>query len=203
MNLLHVGLAVLALSLPLSARGQAAIFSFVDKCGVLHLSNVDEDRSERSAPADAAVTCDAVPVKSSAKPPKEEGSGYHAVIAQAAARHGIAASLLHAVIAVESAFDPGAVSRRGAGGLMQLMPETARRYGVANVFDPADNVRAGAQYLAYLMELFDNDLSLALAAYNAGEGAVIRYGRRIPPFRETVSYVSRVNAAYKKYRSEM
>ena len=203
MNPLHVGLAALVLSLPLSARGQAAIFSFVDKCGVLHLSNVDEDRSERSAPADAAVTCDAVPLKSSAKPPKEDGSGYRAVIAQAAARHGIAESLLHAVIAVESAFDPGAVSRRGAGGLMQLMPETARRYGVVNVFDPAENVRAGAQYLAYLMELFDNNLLLALAAYNAGEGVVIRYGRRIPPYQETVSYVSRVIATYEKYRSEM
>ena len=86
---------------------------------------------------------------------------------------------------------------------MQLMPETARRYGVVNVFDPADNVRAGARYLAYLMELFDNDLSLALAAYNAGEGAVIRYGRRIPPFRETANYVSKVIATFERLQSEM
>jgi soluble lytic murein transglycosylase-like protein len=203
MNILRIGLAALALSLPLSARGQAAIFSFVDECGVLHLSNVDEDRPERAALADAAVTCDAVPAKSAAKPPAEKGSGFRAIIAQAAARQGVAASLLHSVIAAESAFDPGAVSRRGAGGLMQLMPETARRYGVVNVFDPADNVRAGAQYLAYLMELFDNDLSLALAAYNAGEGAVIRYGRRIPPFRETANYVSKVIANVARYQSEM
>jgi len=203
MNLLHIGLAVLALSLPLSARSQAAIVSFVDKCGVLHLSNVDEDRPERAAQADAAATCGAAPMKSAAKPPTEGGSGYRAIIAQAAARQGIAAALLHSIIAVESAFDPGAVSRRGASGLMQLMPETARRYGVVNVFDPADNVRAGAQYLAYLLGRFDNNLSLALAAYNAGEGAVIRYGGRIPPYQETVSYISRVIAAYKLYQSEM
>ena len=203
MSLLHIGLAALAFSLPLSARGQAAIFSFVDECGVLHLSNVDEDRRGRAALADAAATCGAARMKSAAKPPTEEGSGYRAIIAQAAARQGIAASLLHAVIAVESAFDPDAVSPRGASGLMQLMPETARRYGVVNVFDPADNVRAGARYLAYLMELFDNDLSLALAAYNAGEGAVIRYGRRIPPFRETANYVSKVIATLARYQSEM
>jgi soluble lytic murein transglycosylase-like protein len=203
MNLLPIGLAALALSLPLSARGQAAIVSFVDKCGVLHLSNVDDDRPGRAAPADSVVTCDAARVKSAANPPTEKWSGYRAIIVQEAARHGIAASLLHAVIAVESAFDPGAVSRRGAGGLMQLMPETAKRYGVANVFDPADNVRAGAQYLAYLLDRFDNNLSLALAAYNAGEGAVIKYSGRIPPYQETVSYVSRVIAAYKMYQSEM
>ena len=91
MNLLHIGLAALAISLPHSARGQAAIFSFVDKCGVLHLSNVDEDRPVRAVLADSAVTCGAVPAKIAAKPPTEEGSGYHAIIAQAATRHGIAA----------------------------------------------------------------------------------------------------------------
>jgi soluble lytic murein transglycosylase-like protein len=108
--------------------------------------------------------------------------------------------LLHAVISVESGYNARAVSKRGAAGLMQLMPETARRFGVADVFDPADNVRAGAQYLIALLKLFDNDLRLALAAYNAGEGAVIKYGRRIPPYRETAAYVPRVVGFYEKFR---
>jgi len=91
----------------------------------------------------------------------------------------------------------------GAAGLMQLMPETARRYGVADVFDPAENVRAGAQYLRHLLKLFDNDLQLALAAYNAGEAAVIKYGKRIPPYRETAAYVPLVVSNYRKNRLSM
>ena len=80
------------------------------------------------------------------------------------------------------------------------MPETAKRYGVANVFDPADNVRGGAQYLAELLRTFENDLQLALAAYNAGEAAVLRYGKRVPPYRETAAYVVKVVDLYQKYR---
>jgi soluble lytic murein transglycosylase-like protein len=86
---------------------------------------------------------------------------------------------------------------------MQLMPDTARRYGVIDVFDPAQNVRAGAQYLRDLLTLFDNDMRLALAAYNAGEAAVIRYGKRIPPYRETAAYVPLVVGKYQKNRLSM
>jgi soluble lytic murein transglycosylase-like protein len=128
---------------------------------------------------------------------------YGAVVAQLAARYGIEAALLHAVIAVESGYNARAVSPRGAAGLMQLMPQTARRYGVADVFDPVDNVRAGARYLADLLKLFDNDLTLALAAYNAGEGAVLKHGRRIPPYRETTAYVPRVLEFYHRLRPTM
>lgn len=126
---------------------------------------------------------------------------HHAVISQVAGQYGIEAALLHAVIAVESRYDSRAVSPRGAAGLMQLMPVTARRFGVENVFDPVENVRAGAQHLIELLKLFDKDVSLALAAYNAGEGAVIRHGRRIPPYRETAAYVLRVLGFYEKYRA--
>ena len=99
--------------------------------------------------------------------------------------------LVHSVIQVESNYDPNAVSPKGAQGLMQLIPATARRFGVSNVFDPADNVQGGARYLKYLLELYKGDEALALAAYNAGEGAVSRYGG-VPPFPETQGYVAKV-----------
>jgi hypothetical protein len=99
--------------------------------------------------------------------------------------------LLHSVIRVESNYDPYAVSPKGALGLMQLIPSTARRFGVSDVFDPADNIQGGARYLKYLLELYKGDNALALAAYNAGEGAVSRYGG-VPPFPETRNYVTQV-----------
>jgi len=203
MGLLRISFVVLALSLPASARAQGAIFSFVDANGQLHLSNAEEDRRIGGPLADAGAARRAAQQRPSAAAPSNHKPGFRAVIETAAARHGVDAALLQAVIAVESGFDPNAVSRRMAGGLMQLTPETAVRYGVADVFDPADNVRAGAQFLAELLKRFDNDLELALAAYNAGEGAVLRHGRRIPPFRETVAYVPKVMAAYRKYRSAL
>jgi soluble lytic murein transglycosylase-like protein len=99
---------------------------------------------------------------------------------------------------VESGFNPHAVSKKGAVGLMQLLPATARRYGVQNMNDPEQNIRAGAHYLRDLLARFDSNLELALAAYNAGEEAVERYGRHVPPFRETMSYVPSVMKVYQR-----
>nr|WP_245832061.1 transglycosylase SLT domain-containing protein [Solemya velesiana gill symbiont] len=111
--------------------------------------------------------------------------------------------LLHAVIRAESAYDPKAVSRAGAIGLMQLMPETARRYGVKDSWDPRSNIEGGVRYLSDLLKLFKNDLRLALAAYNAGENAVIKYGNQVPPYPETQGYVTKVLSFYRDNRASL
>jgi soluble lytic murein transglycosylase-like protein len=123
---------------------------------------------------------------------------YAAQIALVANKYGLDPRLIHAVISAESAYNPGAVSPKGAMGLMQLMPGTADRFGVDDPFDPLANLHGGARYLRWLMDKFNN-LQLALAAYNAGEGAVIRYGNTIPPYEETRVYVSRVLNFYGSY----
>jgi soluble lytic murein transglycosylase-like protein len=110
-------------------------------------------------------------------------------------------ALVKAVIRAESAFNPKAVSRAGAAGLMQLMPGTAAQYGVYDRFDPAANIDAGTRHLRGLLDMFNNDLMLALAAYNAGEGAVMKYGNTIPPYAETRTYVNRVLSYYRQYRT--
>jgi len=118
-----------------------------------------------------------------------------ALVEQTARRHDVDPKLVHAVIRQESDYDPFAVSSKGAMGLMQLMPDTADRFGVQNIFDPAENVRGGVLYLRHLLDRYNGDPSLTLAAYNAGEGAVDRYGD-VPPYRETVDYVSKVRRLY-------
>jgi len=125
---------------------------------------------------------------------------YTSTIDNIADRHRLPNHLLHAVITAESAYDPNAVSKAGAVGLMQLMPATAKRYGVKNRRDPSDNINGGAQYLRDLLRQFNNNLVLTLAAYNAGEGAVKKYGNKVPPYKETRNYVNKVIAYYKKYR---
>jgi soluble lytic murein transglycosylase-like protein len=111
--------------------------------------------------------------------------------------------LLHAVVMVESAYDPKAISKKGARGLMQLMPATANRYGVVDSYDPSQNLRGGAEYLRDLLKLFEFDIKLALAAYNAGENAVIKYGKTIPPYRETQNYVKKVLNEFERNRLAM
>jgi hypothetical protein len=123
---------------------------------------------------------------------------WDAEIREAARQHGVDAALIHAVISAESAYDPFARSSQGARGLMQLIPETGARYGATNLLDPAQNIDAGTRYLKDLIAQFGK-LDLALAAYNAGEGAVQRHGA-IPPYPETRAYVPRVLAYYKRYR---
>lgn len=107
-------------------------------------------------------------------------------------------ALIHAVISVESGYNPSARSHAGAVGLMQLMPQTATRYGVTDRLDPEQNIRGGARYLRDLKVMFQNQLHLVIAAYNAGEEAVMKYGRRIPPYRETIAYVPKVLGHYRQ-----
>ncbi|MEG3191435.1 lytic transglycosylase domain-containing protein, partial [Lysobacter sp. D1-1-M9] len=126
-------------------------------------------------------------------------AAYRDEVAAAAAAHGVDEAVVRAIMHAESAFDPNALSRAGAQGLMQLMPATARRFGVTNAFEPAQNIRAGVEYLAWLLKRFDGDLTLAAAGYNAGEGNVDKY-KGVPPFDETRRYVQRVGILAERYR---
>jgi soluble lytic murein transglycosylase-like protein len=126
-------------------------------------------------------------------------NAYSAEIAAASKDFGVEESIVRAIIHAESAFNPNALSRVGAQGLMQLMPATARRFGVGNAFDAAQNIRGGVQYLAFLLKRFNGDLTLAAAGYNAGEGAVDKY-RGVPPYTETQRYVQRVGLLAQRYR---
>jgi soluble lytic murein transglycosylase-like protein len=127
---------------------------------------------------------------------------YDSIIEKAATAASVEPNLLRAVIVVESGFNSRALSKRGAMGLMQLMPATATRFGVSNPYDPLQNVHAGARYLKFLIDRFGQDVRLALAAYNAGEDAVDRNGGQIPPFSETMAYVPRVMKIYQMLRNQ-
>ena len=117
---------------------------------------------------------------------------YDSLIRQHASRQGIRPDLVRAVIQVESAFNPQAVSPKGAMGLMQLMPATAKQLGVVDPFNPAENIRAGVTYLRQLLDKYNDNEQLALAAYNAGPGAVDKYGSKVPPYKETRQYVQKI-----------
>ena len=122
-----------------------------------------------------------------------------ALVDSIAAQHGLQPQLVHSVIKVESDYNPNAVSPKGALGLMQLIPSTARRFGVSDAFDPAENIQGGVRYLVYLLDFFHNDYSLALAAYNAGEAAVVKYGG-VPPYSETRNYLVQVGKRLEEVR---
>jgi soluble lytic murein transglycosylase-like protein len=117
-------------------------------------------------------------------------------IVESGARNGVDPVLLYSIMHRESSFKRFALSPKGARGLMQLMPGTAARFGVKNIFDPQQNIEGGARYVRFLLDLFDGDVRLALAGYNAGEGAVMKYGKRVPPYAETQEYVRRISERY-------
>jgi soluble lytic murein transglycosylase-like protein len=122
---------------------------------------------------------------------------YHPIVQEVAIKHTVPADLIHAIIRAESNYDSFALSDKGAMGLMQLMPETASQYGVKNVFDPAQNIEGGTKYLKDLIRIYDGKTNLILAAYNAGQEAVRKFGGSIPDYKETRAYISRVTASYK------
>lgn len=134
------------------------------------------------------------------KPADDLKVPFRELIEAASAQYKVDADLIASVIAVESNFEPKAISRRNARGLMQLLPETAARLGVKDVFDPGQNIEAGTRYLSDLLQRYHNDLVLALAAYNAGPETISKFGN-VPPYPETISYVRRVKQAYENSKS--
>jgi Transglycosylase SLT domain len=133
--------------------------------------------------------------------PLNDKTPFEKLIRAAAERYGMDADLIHCVVAIESNFNPQAVSPKKASGLMQLLPQTAAQYHVKNIFDPEENINAGTQYLKELLAKYKN-LTLALAAYNAGPERVDQYGRRVPPYLETMKYVQRIAKSYAKIKAE-
>jgi soluble lytic murein transglycosylase-like protein len=134
--------------------------------------------------------------------PLTDKTPFQKIIRDAASRYNLDPNLIHSVISIESNFNPKAVSRKNARGLMQLMPRTAELMGVKDSFDPGQNIDGGSHYLSDLLKKYKNDLTLALAAYNAGPDSVDKYGRRVPPYLETMKYVQRITKTYAKLKAE-
>ena len=180
----------------------ADIYTFKDERGVVHFTNIKGLdprykllRREGSGPVPGSGN----PARTY-MPSEAEIRRYSSIVETAARQYGVDKALVHAVISAESGYNPQAVSRAGARGLMQLMPETARRYGVRDAFDPAQNIHGGVRLLKDLLELFEGNLELVIAAYNSGVNAVIRAGNRIPPHPETMVFVPRVMRYYESFR---
>jgi soluble lytic murein transglycosylase-like protein len=169
---------------------QAQIYAWRDAGGNLVLSDTPKDPSAKTYAVSATGSFRTTKAALSSR-----ASAYDDLITQHASRNDVSPDLVRAVIQAESAFNPRAQSVKGALGLMQLMPATAAEFNVLNVFDPAENIRAGVAYLKSLLTRYNNDESLALAAYNAGPTAVEKYGRTVPPYRETRNYVARIRAS--------
>lgn len=202
---LSVSLAAVAL-LGMARPAHADIYTYKDERGVVHFTNIPNGdkrfkllrKEEGTSPNARAAGMPQVFM------PRAEAIRRFAPLIESASRtHGVDAALVHAVISAESSYNPLAVSKAGARGLMQLMPDTARRYGVQSIMDPADNINGGVRYLRDLLTMFNGNLELAVAAYNAGENAVIRHGHRIPPYAETVDYVPKVLGFYRRFQSRL
>lgn len=213
-----------------SGSVQADIYAFVDQNGIRHLSNVPNDSRYKlvmrtptyrtpsppsssfapsnlysSSPYRSSRSWGSQPYYSQKPAPRrgrvneQNRQRFSADVERIATQYRLEPALMHAVISAESSYNPWAVSPKGAMGLMQLMPGTASRFGVGNPYDPIANMHGGARYLRWLLDYF-NDTRLAVAAYNAGEGAVKKYGNQIPPYRETQTYVGRVLGFYQQYK---
>ncbi|MEP6917319.1 MAG: transglycosylase SLT domain-containing protein [Acidobacteriota bacterium] len=183
---IRVTIAALVICATAPVTAYAQIYSWHDAAGNLVLSDKPHDGATQTFPVASGST-----LRTTRAASQKLNTTYDTLIQEHAQTHGLRADLVRAVIQAESAFNPMARSPKGAMGLMQLMPATAFAYGVANPFDAAQNIRAGVAYLKSLMERYKQNEELALAAYNAGPGAVEKYGA-VPPYRETRDYVSRI-----------
>jgi soluble lytic murein transglycosylase-like protein len=181
---------ILGFGLSFPSLSRAEIYKYVDENGVVHFTNVPDKRYN------LVLKEGWVRFRLGANFDK-----YDREIRQTSKRYGVDYALVKAVIKAESNFDPQAISRAGAKGLMQLMPGTAKALGVNDSFHPTDNIEGGVRHLRNLLDLFNGDLQLVLAAYNAGEGAVFRYNG-LPPYQETRTYVQRVLQYFQNYRSD-
>ncbi len=185
-----IGVLLLVMIFPLAAT--ADIYMFVDREGVVHFTNVPT-----STDADYRVY---IKENSQFAPSMYSPDRYDRHIREASELYGLSYPLLKAIIKAESDFNPRAVSRKGALGLMQLMPENVKRLKISDPFDPWENIMGGARYFRQMLDRFKGKLSLSLAAYNAGPTTVERYNNQIPPYRETENYVEKVLQYYYSYK---
>jgi soluble lytic murein transglycosylase-like protein len=172
----------------------AGIYRYEDENGVIHFTNCPRDPKFKLYIRESKDDVEGTNGFFSAK----DSNQYDSLISEFSKKYQVDFALIKAIIRAESGFNPAAVSRKGARGLMQLMPETASRMNVSNSFNPRENIEGGVRYFKYLLSLFNDDLRLSLAAYNAGENVVAEV-RSIPPYRETVDYVKKVLAYYQSY----
>jgi soluble lytic murein transglycosylase-like protein len=172
------------------SEAQAKVAATKKQIAEADLALTDTQKVPAPVAAEMAVRQGAVPFWTTGN------KQYDSLIRQNGARFGVDPYLIYCVMQQESRFTSGAVSPKGAQGLMQLMPDTAARFGVTNSMDPAQNIMGGTRYLKTLLQMFNGRVDLALASYNAGEGAVLKYGKQIPPFKETQAYVRAIGTRY-------
>lgn len=196
-SIILVSTLALLVSAPVT-QAVAEIQQYTDENGVIHFSNLGagkkyrKTKSRSKAAQKQETALRAAPAQASSH---KNPDAYSAMINNACDRHGVDPALVQAVVKVESNFDPFALSRKGAMGLMQLMPQTALTLNVRNSFDPGENIDGGVKYLRYLIDRYEGNLSLALAAYNSGETAVKKWGT-VPPYPETRNYVAKILKLY-------
>jgi soluble lytic murein transglycosylase-like protein len=183
--------------LVLVTPSSAGIYRYVDEKGVVHFTNCPRDPRFKLYIREGKEDGDEL--KQISVRPIKDPRHYDPLISEFSQKYRVDFALIKAMIRAESGFNPYAVSSKGAKGLMQLMPETASRMNISNVFNPKENIEGGVRHLKHLLSLFDNDLRLSLAAYNAGENLVSEL-RSIPPYRETIDYVRKVLNYYQTYK---
>ena len=181
-----VGASFIFLVLVVAPVSAGSLYSYINERGIKVYTNIGVNRTD-------------IPRQETRSTTRTRPNPYLSLIQDSARRFKVDADLVKAIIQVESSFNPRAVSAKGCMGLMQLHPDTAKRIGVRNAFDPAQNIRGGVQYLRFLTDHFNGNLPLVLAAYNAGENAVRRY-QGIPPYRETQQYVRKVTALFQSFK---
>ena len=179
----------------LADLSSAGIYRYEDENGVVHFTNCPRDPKFKLYLRESKDDVGGDPSSFSSK----DSGNYDSLISEFSKKYQVDFALIKAIIRTESGFNPRAVSRKGAKGLMQLMPTTAQRMNVSNLFNPRENIEGGVRYFKYLLSLFNDDLRLSLAAYNAGENLVSEL-RTIPPYRETVDYVRKVLNYYQSYQ---